>query len=243
LNAFLAHAGIASRRHADALIAAGRVRVNGSVVREMGVRVEPDARVEVDGRPVAPVAASRYLALHKPVGVVTTLYDPKRRRTIADLLGEERGALVPVGRLDYDTSGLLLLTDDRPLVHYLLHPRYGVEKTYRAIIAGRLSPRDVRALLDGVRTPAFRAAGAKVRVVAVRRDHAVIDLTIHEGRNRQVRRMLEALGHPVTALHRLRFGPVALGALPPGAMRPLTEREILALRSLPARRQEPTSPA
>ena len=166
--------------------------------------------------------------MNKPVGVVTTMRDPQRRRTVADLL--PRGVhAVPVGRLDYDTAGVLLLTDDGELAHRLLHPRFGVEKTYRASIAGRLSAEDVRSLQRGMRAGDFRSAAAKIRVVAVRRDHSIVDLTIHEGRNRQVRRMFEVLGHPVLALTRTRFGPLRLGALAGGAVRSLTSREFAAL--------------
>ncbi|HLX26603.1 MAG TPA: pseudouridine synthase [Candidatus Cybelea sp.] len=166
--------------------------------------------------------------MNKPVGVVTTMRDPQQRRTVADLL--PRGVrAVPVGRLDYDTGGLLLLTDDGELAHRLLHPRFGVEKTYRAAIEGRLSAEDVRLLHRGIRLGDFRSTGAKIRVAAVRRDHSVVDLTIHEGRNRQVRRMFEVLGHPVLALTRTQFGPLRLGALAGGAVRPLTQRELAAL--------------
>lgn len=169
-----------------------------------------------------------YLLLNKPAGVVTTMRDPQGRRTVADLL-PARVRVVPVGRLDYATSGALLLTDDGELAHRLLHPRFGVEKTYRAAIAGRLSAEDVRRLQRGIVLDEFHAAGAKVRVVATRRDRSVVDVTIHEGRNRQVRRMFEALGHPVLALSRTRFGPVRLGALPVGHLRPLTLKERVAL--------------
>lgn len=168
------------------------------------------------------------MLLNKPDGVVTTMHDPQGRACVADLIGDRPG-IVPVGRLDYHTSGVLLLTDDGELAHRLLHPRYGVDKTYRATIAGRLDPRDVRRLMAGVSLPETRFASAKVRVVAVRRDHSVVDLTIHEGQNRQVRRMFEALGHPVLALARVRFGPLRLGALPPGAIRPINDRELAAL--------------
>jgi 23S rRNA pseudouridine2605 synthase len=181
---------------------------------------------------VRPVAESVYLVLNKPVSVVTTLRDPEGRRTIAELL--PRGPrVVPVGRLDYDTSGVLLLTNDGELANRLLHPRFGVEKLYRATIAGRLDGDDVRKFREGVALDdGKRAAGIKVRVVATRRDHSVVDLTLHEGRNRQVRRMFEALGHRVLALTRLRFGPIALGDLPMGHTRPTSTREMAALRRI-----------
>jgi len=246
LNRYLASAGVASRRHADELIAAGAVRVNGRVVTVLGTIVGDGDIVEVSGKVVRPPEAPTYLLLNKPVGVVTTMHDPHGRRAVADLL--PAGApVVPVGRLDYATSGALLLTNDGELAHRLLHRRFGVEKTYRAEITGRLSPEAVRRLQRGVVLDDFRAAGAKVRVVAVRRDSSVVDVTIHEGRNRQVRRMFEALGHRVFALTRTHFGPLRLGALPVGHVRPLTlkEREALERHRRPpdeAPRTKPDTP-
>ncbi len=229
LNKYLASAGVASRRGADLLIARGKVRINGRVVRELGTMVADGDKVDVSGTPVKPATEAAYFAINKPAGVVTTMRDPQGRRTIAQMLPSGPRVL-PVGRLDYDTSGLLLLTNDGELANRLLHPRYGVDKTYRATIAGRLSADDVRRLLEGLHAGDFRAAAAKIRVVATRRDHCVVDITIHEGRNRQVRRMFEALGHRVIGLCRMRFGPISLGALPEGGVRPLTERELAALR-------------
>jgi 23S rRNA pseudouridine2605 synthase len=228
LNKYLAQTGVTSRRHADELIADGSVRINGKLVCKLGTVVHPGDQVEVDGAEVRPPAERTYLLLHKPVGVVTTMRDPQGRRTVADLV--PAGARVsPVGRLDYATSGALLLTDDGELAHSLLHPRFGVEKTYRAAIAGRLSADDVRRLNRGVPLDEFRAAGAQVRVVAARRRGSVVDITLHEGRNRQVRRMFEVLGHPVLTLARTRFGPLRLGELAAGSSRPLTARERAAL--------------
>jgi len=235
LQRFLAQAGIASRRKAEELIAAGSVRVNGAIVRELGTTVdEAHDRVEYGGQVLALAAASAYYVLHKPYGVMTTMRDPEGRRTVADLL---RGAgvqrrVVPVGRLDYDTAGVLLLTDDGDLAHVLTHPRYGVEKTYRATIRGRLSPEQVKALREGVRLDDGTAAPAGLHVISTRRMQAVVDITIHEGKNRQVRRMFETLGHRVEALTRLRFGPVALGDLPAGTVRAATEKEVRALLAI-----------
>jgi 23S rRNA pseudouridine2605 synthase len=205
------------------------VRINGKVVRELGTVLSIGDRVEVDGVVVAPPDELTYLLLNKPFGVVTTMQDPQRRRSVAEFVADRPGVF-PVGRLDYETTGALMLTDDGELAHYLMHPRYGVEKTYRAEIAGRLSAAEVQGLLEGVALDDGWAAEAKIRVLAVRRDRCVLDITIHEGRNRQVRRMFEALGHPVLTLTRTRFGPLRLGELPPGGMRTLTVREIEALR-------------
>lgn len=208
------------------------MRVNGRVVRELGTSVADGDVVEYEGKIVAPAAEPAYLVMHKPLGVVTTMRDPEGRRTVEDLLrahAVER-RVVPVGRLDYDTSGVLLLTDDGQLAHVLTHPRFGVEKTYRATLRGRLEPKEIEALRAGVRLTEGRAQPALLRVVAVRRGASVVDVTIHEGRNRQVRRMFETLGHPVADLVRLRFGPISLGDLRPGEIRPATSREVAALR-------------
>lgn len=219
---------MAARRQADALIAAGKVRVNGSVVRELGTTVTPGDRVEVAGQIVEPPSHATYLLLNKPAGVVTTMRDPQGRRTVADLV-EGRAGLFPVGRLDYDTAGALLLTDDGDLANQLLHPRFGVEKTYRAELAGRLNPEDVHRLTRGLQLDDYRAAPAKVRIVAARAGRTTVDITIHEGRNRQIRRMFERLGHRVLALTRTRFGPLKLGTLSTGEFRKITSAEHAGL--------------
>jgi len=230
LQKYLAHAGVASRRKAGELIAAGRVRVNGRPVRELGVTVDERDRVEVDGAGAVRPNAFRYLVTHKPIHMVTTMRDPQGRRTVASLIPKGTPRVVPVGRLDFDTSGVLLLTNDGDLAHVLTHPCFGVEKTYRAVVRGRLAAADVQALLAGIRLDEGGAAPAKVRVVSTSGGYSKLDMTIHEGRNRQVRRMLEATEHPVVSLVRLRFGPISLGDLPIGAVRDATEREVRALR-------------
>jgi len=230
LQKYLSHAGVASRRKAEELIAAGRVRVNGRPVRELGTTVGEGDRVEVDGAGAVQPTPFRYIVAHKPVRMVTTMRDPEGRRTVASLVPKGGPRLVPVGRLDYDTSGVLLMTNDGDLANVLTHPRFGVEKTYRAVVRGRLAPGDVRALLEGIRLPEGGAAPAKLRVVSTSRGYSELDITIHEGRNRQVRRMLEATEHPVVSLARLRFGPISLGDLPAGAVRDATPRELRALR-------------
>ncbi len=234
LQRFLAHAGIASRRASEELILAGTVRVNGKVVRVLGTTVEPSDVVEYGGNRIVLSTEKRYLVMHKPFGVMTTLSDPEGRKTIADVLrsGGVTERLVPVGRLDYDTAGLLLLTDDGDLAHVLTHPRYGVEKTYRATIKGRLAPDALARIANGLRLDDGRTAPAKLRVVSTNRMVSQVDISLHEGRNRQVRRMFEAVGSPVEALVRLKFGPLALGDLPPGALREPTERELKELRQV-----------
>jgi 23S rRNA pseudouridine2605 synthase len=213
-------------------------------MRELGTSVDDDARVEVDGRIVRPAETRTYVVLHKPAGVMTTMRDPEGRRTVSDLVRAAgvTARVVPVGRLDYDTSGVMLLTDDGEVANVLTHPRFGVEKTYRATLRGRLEPTAVEKILRGVRLEEGRAAPALVRVVAVRRDVSLVDITIHEGRNRQVRRMFEVVEHPVVALTRLRFGPISLGELAPGAVRPATPREVAALHRIVSESLEQSAP-
>jgi 23S rRNA pseudouridine2605 synthase len=232
LNKFLAEAGVASRRTADAIIAAGRVRVNGRVERTLGSTVTQGDRIEVDGAPVTPPAAKTYVVLHKPVGVVTTMRDPQRRRTVRDLVPSGTPRVVPVGRLDYDSSGLLLLTDDGDLAFRLTHPRYGVEKTYRVEIAGAIAVEDVRTMRDGLTLPALQTRPCRVRVLGSGKHRSSVELTLQEGKNRQIRRMLDALGYRVLSLQRVRFGPVALGELRSGQTRFLTARELKNLRHI-----------
>ena len=223
LNAYLARAGVDSRRGADELIKAGRVVVNGEPGR-LNTFVETGDVVEVDGRPVA-AQPLEYVLLHKPAGVVTTARDPQGRRTVVDLVAG-RSRVVPVGRLDADTTGALLLTNDGALAHRLAHPRYGVEKVYEVDVDGEPSDEALRRLETGVELEDGPTAPARVRGLGRSR----IELTLHEGRNRQVRRMLEAVGHPVRRLHRSRYGGLELGALAPGESRQLTPDEVTALR-------------
>jgi 23S rRNA pseudouridine2605 synthase len=238
LNKYLAQAGVTSRRNADFMIARGKVRINGRTVRELGTLVLPGDKVDVSGTPIAPIEERVYVVMHKPVGVMTTMRDPQRRRTIVELLPKKMPRVVPVGRLDYDTAGVLLLTNDGELANRLLHPKYGVDKTYRATIAGRLSPEDVESLRTGVKLERYTAGEAKVRVVSVRAGYSVVDITIHEGRNRQVREMFAALGHPVQTLVRLRFGPISLGDLGVGRTRGLTPKEQSALQRVGQKTEE-----
>jgi len=223
LNAYLARAGVASRRKADELIKAGRVRVNGEP-GQLNTFVQTTDTVEVDGAPVAKQRLA-HLLLHKPAGVVTTASDPQGRRTVVELVpGEPR--VVPVGRLDADTTGALLLTNDGPLSHRLAHPRYGVEKTYVAEVEGAPTKATIAKLEEGVDLDDGPTAPAKARLIAKNR----IELTIHEGRNRQVRRMLEAVGHPVLHLHRSTYAGLTLEGLEPGQWRELEPSEVRSLR-------------
>jgi 23S rRNA pseudouridine2605 synthase len=225
LNQFLARAGVASRRGADELIRAGRVTVNGRPA-ELHTAVEGADVVEVDGRRVSAQQLA-HLLLHKPPGVVTTARDPQGRATVVSLVPPEP-RVVPVGRLDVETTGALLLTNDGQLAHRLAHPRYGVEKTYVADVEGRPTAAVVRRLARGVELEEGRTAPARVRLLGPSR----IELVLHEGRNRQVRRMCEAVGHPIRHLHRSAYAGLGLRGLEPAASRPLTRQEVAALRRL-----------
>jgi 23S rRNA pseudouridine2605 synthase len=222
LNAFLARAGVASRRKADELIKAGRVLVNGEPGR-LNTFVATRDRVEVDGRVVG-LQPLTYVLLNKPAGVVTTASDPQGRPTVVGLVGHEV-RVVPVGRLDADTTGALLLTNDGDLAHRLAHPRYEVEKVYEAEVEGSPSDDALRRLAEGVELEDGVTAPAEVCRVSP----SSIELSIHEGRNRQVRRMLEAVGHPVRRLHRSRYAGLTLDGLGPGKWRELAKSEVDAL--------------
>jgi 23S rRNA pseudouridine2605 synthase len=228
LQKVLARAGLGSRRVCEDLIADGRVTVNGEVA-QLGRRVQPDRdAVALDGVPVVVRDDLVYYLLNKPAGYVSTASDPEGRPTVVDLV-PETPRVFPVGRLDYDTEGLLLLTNDGDLTHLLTHPRFGVVKTYLAEVEGDPSPAAVRALREGVELDDGLTAPARVNVVQRREGSAAIEIGIHEGRNRQVRRMCEAVGHPVARLVRTRIGPIADRALAPGLWRELTTDEVRAL--------------
>jgi pseudouridine synthase len=238
LSRYLAHAGIASRRHAEELIAAGRVQVNGVTVTTQGTRINPDTEIVlVDGKPVRSTTKNVYLLLHKPVGYVTTAYDPQGRPTVLDLLPAELRALrvYPVGRLDIDTSGLLLLTNDGDFALRLTHPRYSMQKHYQALVQGCLSESALSALRSGItitedKGRSYETAPAQVSLLRKVGTDCWLSLTIHEGRKRQVRRMLAAVGHPVLELIRVGIGPLELGDLPTGKWRYLSDEEVRALR-------------
>ncbi len=237
LSRFLAHAGTASRRHAEELIAAGRVQVNGATVTTQGTRIDPaHDRVSVDGKVVQPVARHVYLLLNKPGGYLSTASDPQERPTVLDLLPQEIRQLrvYPVGRLDIDTSGLLLLTNDGDFALRLAHPRYSAQKHYEALVHGYPTTAVLAALRNGVEFTEdsgvrHRSAPAEVRVLRRAGVDTWLLLTIHEGRKRQIRRMLAAVGLPVVRLVRVGIGSLTLGDLPVGQWRYLTAGEVEAL--------------
>jgi 23S rRNA pseudouridine2605 synthase len=238
INVFLARAGVASRRAADRLVESGKVRVNGQVVTTLGIQVDPTRdRVEVDGRAVGARESLQYLLVNKPAGYVTTARDPQGRPTVLDLAGATGARLYPVGRLDLESEGLLFLMNDGRLAFRLTHPKYEVPKTYRAWVAAPPSSEAVHRLRAGLELddgPTRPAQVVNLGLMPAERGVVgpALDITIHEGRNRQVRRMLEAVGFPVVRLRRIRFGPIELGNISPGKHRSLTRAEVNDLRRL-----------
>lgn len=233
LQKVLARAGVASRRAAEELIRDGRVRVDGKIVTKMGARVDPaQSVVKVDGRVVRPVEECHYLLLNKPTRVVCTLADPEGRRTVRDLLPPEVGRVFPVGRLDWDAEGVLLLTDDGGLAHRLMHPRYEVERTYHVKVKGRVEERALARLGRGVMLEDGRAKAEGVQALRSTRENTWISLTLREGRHHEVKRLCLAVGHPVLKIHRVSYAGLGVGRLAPGAARELSPAEVARLRRL-----------
>jgi pseudouridine synthase len=237
LQKILSAAGIASRRAAEDLILQGRVMVNGATVTELGTKADPERDdIRVDGRRLRGPERHRYILLDKPRGYVTTRNDPQRRATVIDLLKGVRERVYPVGRLDFDSEGLLILTNDGDLAARLTHPRHHVEREYEVRVRGVPDDRELSRLERGVVIDGRKTAPARATVLRTFRstagEQAVIALTLHEGRNRQVRKMCEAIGHPVVRLRRVRIGPIADDRLKPGEFRDLTAKEVEALKKL-----------
>lgn len=232
LQKVLAQAGVASRRAAEDLIFRGRVEVNGALVTEQGMRVDPTSDViRVDGQRIPPQRSNAYVVLNKPKGVVSTMDDPQGRPTVADYLGK-RGRLFHVGRLDADTEGLLLLTNDGDFAQRLSHPSFEVPKTYLAEVAGVVTGGTVKRLLNGITLADGPIKADRIRVLQRVGDRSLVKVTLHSGRNRIVRRMFDEVGHPVRKLSRIEIGPVKLGDLKSGALRDLTREELGSLLDL-----------
>ena len=231
LQKLLAQSGVASRRKCEELMLAGLVEVDGEVVTRLGTKVDPRvAVIRVDGRRLPPVRGEVYLALNKPVGVASTMSDPHARRTLSDFVADRTERLFHVGRLDTDTDGLILLTNDGDFAHRLAHPSYEVDKTYVAQVPGPVSRATVRRVLDGVTLEDGPVAVSAFRIVSTHQDGAshwaIVELVIHQGRNRIVRRLLEEVGHPVEKLTRTAIGPVRLRGLRSGDLRDLSREEL-----------------
>ena len=230
LQKYLALCGVASRRHAEEMIASGRVTVNGITVTQMGTQAEEGDVVCVDGRPVFPEAEKKYIIYHKPAGEVTTVSDPDGRPTVLDRFSDVGVRLFPVGRLDYDSEGLLLLTNDGDLAEKMMHPSHEVDKAYYCKVLGAVTPEALDQLAKGVMLDDHPTSPARVRLIRQEAFDSIVMVTIHEGRNRQVRRMFEELGYKVLMLRRVRFGPLDLGDLKRGQWRFLEENEIRELK-------------
>ncbi|MDI6943663.1 MULTISPECIES: pseudouridine synthase [Microbacterium] len=243
LQKVLANAGVASRRVSEQLIVEGRVRVNGTVVTELGTRIDPEKDlVDVDGTAVQLDTTKRYVMLNKPTGVVSTMKDDRGRTDLRRFTREWEERLYNVGRLDADTSGLLVLTNDGELAHVLAHPSFGVTKVYIAKVEGRVTPQTIAKLTRGIELEDGPIAADKARLLDTSGDSSLVELTLHSGRNRIVRRMMAAVGHPVLELVRRQFGPLHLGTLPVGQTRELTKVERGALLTL-SRRETDAPPA
>lgn len=233
LQKVLAHAGVASRRQAEKLIMSGHIKVNGAVVTELGTKVGVHDKILVDNVPIT-TETPVYMLLYKPRGVISTAHDEKKRRTVVDLIEDVPQRIYPVGRLDYDTSGLLLLTNDGELANRLTHPRYEVEKVYVARVTGIPSNDAMRQLRQGITVDDDHYAPAKSKVLSAdkKKQTAIVQLTIHEGRNHQVKKMLEAVGYPVEKLKREQYGFLTLKGLQPGESRHLKPEELKELKRL-----------
>ena len=230
LHKVIAAAGLSSRRGAEVLIQDGRVTVNGKVVREMGVKVTPADEITVDGMKIRQSVDRVAVLLNKPLGVLTTMSDPRGRPTILQYLPAMQVVLKPVGRLDRDSEGLLICTNDGELAARLTHPRYGIEKVYEVRVLGAISPKSLRRLESGVFLDDKKTAPATFTAVGQDDVSTLLRVTIHEGRNRQIRRMTELVGHPVKTLKRIRYGPLTVGKLKSGQARALSQPEYEALR-------------
>ena len=232
LNKYIAHAGIASRRKADELTINGNVKIIGWTMREPGYNVKPGDVVEVNGQRISGQEKMEYVLLNKPKGYITSMQDEKGRPVVTELVADVDARLFPVGRLDYNTSGMLILTNDGDLTYRLTHPRHQVTKTYRALVSGVLSKEKLFRLRKGVDIGGFVTSPAQVKIIRQAERSAVVDITIHEGKNRQVRKMFAAVGNPVQELQRTAIGDLRLGRLKEGHYRKLTRNEIEYLKNL-----------
>lgn len=226
LQKFLAHAGVASRRAAENIIKQGRVSINGAIITEMGTTVSSSDIIAVDGKVIGSSEEKIYIMLNKPVGCVSSVKDQFGRPTVLDLVKDLNYRLYPVGRLDYDTSGLILLTNDGSFTYQLTHPKHEIDKVYEALIYGIPTVEEIRSFENGLQIDGYVTSPARLLIKEKIGDNALVHITIHEGKNRQVRKMCEAIGHKVLTLKRISIGPVALGDLDEGKWRNLSEHEL-----------------
>lgn len=232
LQKYLAHAGIASRRKSEELITDGRVKVNGQIVTEVGYKIDPlKDKVYFDDKRIKTIKEYTYVMINKPIGVVSTAKDEKNRTTVVDLVpGDKR--IYPIGRLDIDTTGLLLLTNDGKLAHKLMHPSTEVDKVYIATVEGTPNKHGLEKLRNGITIDGYKLSKSEIKILKSYNTDSIVKVTIHEGRNRQVKKMFERIGHPVKKLKRISFGPIELANLELGSYRYLTEEEVKELKSL-----------
>jgi 23S rRNA pseudouridine2605 synthase/16S rRNA pseudouridine516 synthase len=231
LQKFMARSGVASRRRCEEMITAGMVKVNGRVVSQLGAKVDPDKdRIQLGSETLFPALQKQYILMYKPRGYITTMSDEKGRKKVTDILKAKTGRVYPVGRLDYDSEGLLLLTDDGDLTYALTHPGRRVPKTYQVRVAGVPEPEKLEQMAAGLPLEDGQTAPAKVRLAGQRDGNALLEITIYEGRNRQVKRMCEHIGNPVLRLKRIRFGALTLEGLRPGQYRHLSGEELNRLK-------------
>ena len=231
INKYIAQSGICSRRKADELIANGNVKINGAVLKEPGYEVTDGDKVEVNGMQISAKQKAEYVLINKPLGMVTTVSDDKERLTVMDVVADIDARLFPVGRLDYNTSGALIMTNDGEMAYRLTHPKHEVYKTYRARVAGILSNEKAARLRKGVDIGGFVTSPAKVNIIKGTQHSTIVEISIHEGKNRQVRKMFAAVGNPVQELERIAIGEIRLGHLKPGHYRKLTREEIEYLKN------------
>jgi 23S rRNA pseudouridine2605 synthase len=233
LQKYIARCGVASRRNSEKIIAQGRVSVNGKIVSAMGIKINPQVDlVRVDGRIITPETEGIYIKLNKPAGYITSVSDPQGRPTVLDLIGDIGSRIYPVGRLDYESEGLLILTNDGELAYCLTHPRYEIDKQYYVLVDGNPGYESIKSLRNGVDIGDHVTQPAKISKLGIEGRNSIYRVTISEGRNRQVRRMFEVIGHPVLYLKRERLGNISLGSLRSGEWRHLSISEIKSLKSL-----------
>jgi 23S rRNA pseudouridine2605 synthase len=232
LQKFMARCGVASRRKCEELILAGKVKVNKEIIRELGTKINPSIdKVEVEGVLIKPEEKKLYIALSKPVGYITTVKDEKNRKTVLDLV-KVKERIYPIGRLDYNTSGLLLLTNDGDVYNRLIHPRQSINKVYIALVKGHISDKKVKIFSEGIDIGGYITAPAKIKIIKKYTNSTKVEITIHEGKNRQVRRMCEKIGNPVIELKRIKIGDIKIEGIEVGKWRYLSEKEMKYLKNL-----------